>query len=60
MELYQILLIVIGCLLFVSFVVIFFISIFVTRKIVYPHRYTKKEQDSYNKKMGYDKGFETL
>jgi fermentation-respiration switch protein FrsA (DUF1100 family) len=60
MELYQILLIVIGCLLFVSFVLIFFISIFVTRKIVYPHRYTKEEQDSYNKKMGYDKGFETL
>lgn len=60
MERYFILLIVVCGLFFLSFLVVFLISIYVARKIVYPHRYTKEEQDSYNKKMGYNKGFEIL
>lgn len=60
MNIYQILAVVIGSLLLFFLIVLFTISFYVTKKIVYPHRYTKEEQVSYNKKMGYDKGVNIL
>ena len=45
MNIYQILAVVIGSLLLLFFLIVLFtISFYVTKKIVYPHRYTKENK----------------
>ncbi|MFA7157148.1 MAG: hypothetical protein WC123_05600 [Bacilli bacterium] len=44
MNIYQIVAVVIGSLLLLFLIILFTISFYVTKKIVYPHRYTKENK----------------
>jgi pimeloyl-ACP methyl ester carboxylesterase len=57
---YFITIIIICLALFLFLVFLISVSLYITKIIVTPHRYSRKEQDEFNKKQGYDKGCEVL
>lgn len=60
MQWYFVLSIIIIGILLLLLIIYLIIGRVLAKFIANPHRYTKEEQDEYNKKMGYDQGIESM